>query len=246
MVATGPRPSGRRRTSRAADPTAATAVVAARSTFGSMPARRRLRDFNHRHHFRATPGGRGTRARRHGKAGDDLILDVPPGTAVYDDETGELRRRPRRGRPERDGRPRRSRRARQHALQDLDPPGAEARPEGRAGRRGLAPPRAAADRRHRARRAAERGQVDDPRGGDRGDAQDRRLPVHDARAEPRGHGPRRRGRAATDDRRRARASSRAPAAAPVSATPSCATSSGRGSSSTSSTARRATPSGTTT
>jgi GTP-binding protein len=49
-----------------------------------------LRDFNHRHHFRATPGGRGTRARRHGKAGDDLILDVPPGTAVYDDETGAL------------------------------------------------------------------------------------------------------------------------------------------------------------
>ncbi len=49
-----------------------------------------LRDFNHRHHFRGTPGGRGTRARRHGKAGDDLTLDVPPGTAVYDDETGEL------------------------------------------------------------------------------------------------------------------------------------------------------------
>jgi GTP-binding protein len=49
-----------------------------------------LLDFNHRHHFRATPGGRGTRARRHGKAGDDLTLDVPPGTAVYADETGEL------------------------------------------------------------------------------------------------------------------------------------------------------------
>jgi GTPase len=49
-----------------------------------------LRDFNHRHHFRGTPGGRGTRARRHGKAGDDLTLDVPPGTAVYDDESGEL------------------------------------------------------------------------------------------------------------------------------------------------------------
>src|SRR3954453_21589065 len=49
-----------------------------------------LRDFNHRHHFRATASGRGTRARRHGKAGDDLTLDVPPGTAVYLDETGEL------------------------------------------------------------------------------------------------------------------------------------------------------------
>src|SRR5512147_3240772 len=49
-----------------------------------------LRDFTHRHHYRATSGGRGTRARRHGAAGDDLALDVPPGTAVYDDATGEL------------------------------------------------------------------------------------------------------------------------------------------------------------
>ena len=49
-----------------------------------------LRDFTHRHHYRATAGGRGTKARRHGRAGEDLILDVPPGTAVYDDETGAL------------------------------------------------------------------------------------------------------------------------------------------------------------
>src|ERR1043165_8038296 len=49
-----------------------------------------LRDFSHRHHFKATAGGRGPGARGHGKAGDDLILDVPPGTAVYRDETGEL------------------------------------------------------------------------------------------------------------------------------------------------------------
>jgi GTP-binding protein len=49
-----------------------------------------LRDFTQKRHYRATPGGRGTRARRHGRAGDDLILDVPPGTAVYGDETGEL------------------------------------------------------------------------------------------------------------------------------------------------------------
>jgi GTPase len=49
-----------------------------------------LRDFTQKRHYRATTGGRGTRARRHGRAGDDLILDVPPGTAVYADETGEL------------------------------------------------------------------------------------------------------------------------------------------------------------
>ncbi len=49
-----------------------------------------LRDFQHRRHFRATPGGRGERARRHGKAGEDLTLPVPPGTAVFDAATGEL------------------------------------------------------------------------------------------------------------------------------------------------------------
>src|ERR1700752_3331345 len=49
------------------------------------PGQPALRAFQYRHHFKATPGGRGTRARRHGKAGDDLALDVPPGTAIYDD-----------------------------------------------------------------------------------------------------------------------------------------------------------------
>jgi GTP-binding protein len=54
------------------------------------PGQTTLRDFQHKHHFRAQAGGRGERARRHGKAGDDLFLDVPPGTAVYDDASGEL------------------------------------------------------------------------------------------------------------------------------------------------------------
>jgi GTP-binding protein len=49
-----------------------------------------LRDFRYKHHFKAASGGRGERARRHGAAGDDLSLDVPPGTAVLDDESGEL------------------------------------------------------------------------------------------------------------------------------------------------------------
>jgi GTPase len=49
-----------------------------------------LRDFQVKRHFKATPGGRGSGARRHGKAGDDLVLTVPPGTAVHRDETGEL------------------------------------------------------------------------------------------------------------------------------------------------------------
>ncbi len=49
-----------------------------------------LRDFRYAHHFRATPGGRGTGQKRHGRAGEDLVLHVPPGTAVYDDAAGEL------------------------------------------------------------------------------------------------------------------------------------------------------------
>ena len=49
-----------------------------------------LLDFRFKHHFKAEPGGRGTGAKRHGKAGQDLILLVPPGTGVLDDATGEL------------------------------------------------------------------------------------------------------------------------------------------------------------
>ena len=53
------------------------------------PGQTTLHDFRYKHHFRATSGGRGERARRHGRAGDDLYLAVPPGTAVLA-ETGEL------------------------------------------------------------------------------------------------------------------------------------------------------------
>jgi GTP-binding protein len=49
-----------------------------------------LRDFRYKHHFKATPGGRGERAKRHGAAGGDLYLDVPPGTAAFEDASGAL------------------------------------------------------------------------------------------------------------------------------------------------------------
>jgi GTP-binding protein len=49
-----------------------------------------LRDFRYKHQFSATAGGRGERARRHGKAGEDLALAVPPGTAVLDGESMAL------------------------------------------------------------------------------------------------------------------------------------------------------------
>jgi len=49
-----------------------------------------LRDFRYKHQFSATPGSRGEGSRRHGKAGSDLYLAVPPGTGVLDGVTGAL------------------------------------------------------------------------------------------------------------------------------------------------------------
>jgi GTP-binding protein len=49
-----------------------------------------LHDFRYKHHFHAPSGGRGERQKRHGKAGEDLHLAVPPGTAVLDGDTGAL------------------------------------------------------------------------------------------------------------------------------------------------------------
>ncbi len=49
-----------------------------------------LHDFRYKHHFTAEAGGAGARQKMHGKAGRDLVLDVPPGTAVIDLATGQL------------------------------------------------------------------------------------------------------------------------------------------------------------
>jgi GTP-binding protein len=54
------------------------------------PGQTALIDFRFKHHFRAESGGRGARSRRHGKAGRDLELVVPPGTAIHDEGSGEL------------------------------------------------------------------------------------------------------------------------------------------------------------
>jgi GTPase len=48
-----------------------------------------LIDFRYQQHFRAEPGTNGARQKKHGKAGENLYIDVPPGTVIYDDETGE-------------------------------------------------------------------------------------------------------------------------------------------------------------
>jgi GTP-binding protein len=41
-----------------------------------------LADFRRRRHFRAKPGGKGSRRRSHGANGADVVLQVPPGTVV--------------------------------------------------------------------------------------------------------------------------------------------------------------------
>jgi GTP-binding protein len=54
------------------------------------PGETSLRDYRHAHHFKGVAGGRGLGQRKHGKAGDDLVLKVPPGTVVFEDPGGEL------------------------------------------------------------------------------------------------------------------------------------------------------------
>ncbi|MFI5254807.1 MAG: GTPase ObgE [Candidatus Limnocylindrales bacterium] len=49
-----------------------------------------LIDYRFKHHFTASGGGKGSGSKRHGKAGGDLELRVPPGTAVLDDASGDL------------------------------------------------------------------------------------------------------------------------------------------------------------
>ncbi len=48
-----------------------------------------LLDFRYQRHHRAKNGAPGLGKNMHGKSGDDLYLHVPPGTLVYDDESGE-------------------------------------------------------------------------------------------------------------------------------------------------------------
>jgi GTP-binding protein len=49
-----------------------------------------LADFRERRRFHAPSGGAGGKNQRHGAAGEDVLLSVPPGTTVRDAQTGEL------------------------------------------------------------------------------------------------------------------------------------------------------------
>ena len=49
-----------------------------------------LIDYRYKQHFKAAKGGNGAKQKKHGKAGEDLYLPVPPGTVVRDADTDEL------------------------------------------------------------------------------------------------------------------------------------------------------------
>ncbi|MFC4558942.1 GTPase ObgE [Virgibacillus kekensis] len=48
-----------------------------------------LMDFRYNRHFKAKRGENGMSKNQHGKNADPLVVAVPPGTTVYDEETGE-------------------------------------------------------------------------------------------------------------------------------------------------------------
>lgn len=60
-------------------------VVRVNSNLNSLLA------FQYNQRFTAEAGGDGTKRQRHGKAGEPLDIDVPPGTIIRDDESDEIR-----------------------------------------------------------------------------------------------------------------------------------------------------------
>ncbi len=59
-------------------------------TFTTSAARRTLQQFRNKKHFKAKNGQSGQGSNKAGKAGDSLVIDIPPGTLITDAETGEL------------------------------------------------------------------------------------------------------------------------------------------------------------
>lgn len=51
---------------------------------------RTLMDFRYQKHFKATAGENGRTKSQHGHGAEDMIVRVPPGTTVIDDDTGEV------------------------------------------------------------------------------------------------------------------------------------------------------------
>ena len=115
-----------------------------------------LLDFRYQQHHRARHGQHGMGSDCNGKAAEDLVLEVPVGTLVFDEATGEkLVRLVHSGRAVGGGQGRAGR-AGQHELRHLDPPGASLRAGRHPGRGAYSHPRAQAAGRRRADRLSQR------------------------------------------------------------------------------------------
>lgn len=55
-----------------------------------FPTLNTLTPFRHQERFKAQDGGRGGRSNMTGRSGDDLVIQIPPGTMIFDQNTGEL------------------------------------------------------------------------------------------------------------------------------------------------------------
>ena len=58
--------------------------------FEVKPTLNTLSTFQHRQRFKAEDGKNGGGNNKTGRSGENLIIHVPPGTVVYDDQTGDL------------------------------------------------------------------------------------------------------------------------------------------------------------
>ncbi len=174
--------------------TAATAARAA--TSGSSPTTTSPRCWRSATTRTAAPrnGVHGKGKDLHGRRGEDLEVAVPEGTVVTRPVHRRAARRAAAPRRPLAGRGRRPGRPGQRQVPDQPAAGADLRRAGRARRGALAQARAEADGRRRPRRLPQRRQEHADQRDLRGQAEDRRLPVHDARAEPRRRPPRRRHR----------------------------------------------------
>ncbi|MGD9901031.1 MAG: GTPase ObgE [Spirochaetales bacterium] len=58
--------------------------------FEVSPHMNNLVDYHYTKHFRAEPGSDGMSNKRYGKNGKDIVIQVPQGTVIKDDETGKI------------------------------------------------------------------------------------------------------------------------------------------------------------
>src|SRR3970040_2190271 len=52
-----------------------------------VPTLNTLSKFQHQQSFKAEEGRKGGGSKKTGKSGQDLVIPVPPGTVIYDDDT---------------------------------------------------------------------------------------------------------------------------------------------------------------